>query len=195
MIIIIDAYNVLKQKSNTSYVSTEEITLFLKLLVEYADKKGHSLVAIFDGGPYHWPHEHTIGNVTVIHSGTRLSADDIIKRCLDSAEPHNTVLATSDRELCIYASDHGVPSIDSVDFARLVESNSDYNVMRVVKSQQPVKRMREQGLSEFDQLMEKASQVMIYKDEDISPTSPAPHKGGKKISKQEKKLQRVVKKL
>jgi predicted RNA-binding protein with PIN domain len=192
MVIVIDAYNVLKQKSE--HVTQEAQKHFINSLVTYAQRKENDIVVVFDGGPHHWPSEKKMGAVTIIYSGARLNADEIIKQCLNVCEPHNTALVSSDRELGAYASARGVASVDSIDFMRLLESPVPETIVRIVKSKQPAIKQRSGPATEFDKLMEKASQIVLYKEEDMD-VRPAPKKSGQTASKREKKLERVVKKL
>src|SRR5690349_11587596 len=78
MILIIDGYNVLKQVYGKQ-IDEKLRTHFIKKLQQYASKKGHHLIVIFDGY-FHDDASYTKSKrLEVIYSGLNLSADDVIK--------------------------------------------------------------------------------------------------------------------
>lgn len=193
MIILIDAYNVLKQKIGTDYINADQQRQFVEQLRDYAHAKKHELIVVFDGGSYNWPYESKKKNVTIIFSGERATADDVIKKVLDRIDFQNTVLVSSDRELRAHAAAVRVPSIAAEDFTRIMLSKDD-NLVRVTPDVKQLKKETETKNQDLDSLMEKASRIVIYKDEDLQAV-PVKQKNGYTLSKKEKKLKRVLKKL
>ena len=82
MILVIDAYNVLKSVFWKNHISESLRNQFIKQLAGYARKKGHKIVVVFDVGPYDYVTKDRIKGIAVIYSGVHESADDVIKRYL-----------------------------------------------------------------------------------------------------------------
>ena len=57
MILIIDAYNVLKYTLGNHAITEHERQNFIHQLQHYIQKKGVQSVVVFDGGPHRWPVE------------------------------------------------------------------------------------------------------------------------------------------
>lgn len=72
---------------------------FIMQLVAYAKKKDHTVVIVFDGGPYEWPFVNTISRGIVVYSGYNKTADDYIRKYLTEHKHHDLFLISSDREL------------------------------------------------------------------------------------------------
>jgi predicted RNA-binding protein with PIN domain len=194
MVILIDAYNVLKQKIGADYINAEQQKQFVELLTEYARAKNHELIVVFDGGDYYWPYEHKKKKVTITFSGSRSTADDVIMQYLTSLDFQNAVLVTSDRELRAYASTVRVPSIASEDFNRLLLSKDD-SLMRISQNTQPLIKQSRDTNKELDNLMEKASRIIMHKNEDKQGAQGDKQNNGYTPSKKEKRLTKVIKKL
>lgn len=193
MIIIIDAYNVLKQVSRTTFVEKKERTAFLKKLADYAHQKHHTIIVVFDAGEYDRTTQRNYQGITVMYSGAHASADDVIKKLFMNYPPTTIVLVSSDRELCAYAGNFGIVSIDSHEFYRLLDQKDTAPRVTVVKSLNvPKKRAGHISSPATDTLMQEASSVIMYKDEQEAPIKKSV---GKVLSKKEKKMLTVVKKL
>jgi predicted RNA-binding protein with PIN domain len=80
MIIVIDGYNVLKQLSLGRHISEQERRQFVHMLSSYRNRKKHSIMLFFDGGPSTWPSKEVIAKVTVIYSGAKKTADAVIMK-------------------------------------------------------------------------------------------------------------------
>lgn len=195
MIIIIDAYNVLKQH-DSHFVSQEQRAAYIRRMRDYCQCKRHTAWVIFDGGPYLYPVQHAEGNVHVVYTGDYETADSYIQRLLYHQPVDNTLIITSDNEL-VYAAYHlGIVSMDPSVFdyyvnVALEPTRAGYDT----GSGQAQKRTGHESSAYVDRLMERASQYVIYKDEDFRdavreevPTSRTP-------SRQEKMLQRIIRKL
>ena len=55
MIILIDGYNLLKQRNPGIYVEDSVREQFIRLLGAYHKRRGHVMMLIFDGGTHLWP--------------------------------------------------------------------------------------------------------------------------------------------
>ena len=98
MHIIIDGYNVLKQVLHSGKISDMQRRAFINMLGKYGEKKNHRIVVVFDGGPDTWPTQQRDHGVTIIYSGIKKSADDLIKDLLNQKH-HNLLVITWDNEI------------------------------------------------------------------------------------------------
>ncbi len=121
MIIIIDGYNLLKSILPAHSVRENERRQFLATLSDYASRKKHDLVVVFDGGPHEWPLKEKIMGMKVIYAGQRQTADAVIKHYVADHYRKELLLVSSDHDLVLHANRHDVPSIGSVDFHVLVQ--------------------------------------------------------------------------
>ena len=217
MNIIVDGYNIIKQIFSKSHVSDNERAWFLRRLTEYAAKKGHQVYLVFDGGPYERPtvERSSIvrsssarsstgrsssaqmagkkGMVVKVYSGHHLSADDVIKTYIEEKLLVPMLVVTTDRQINRYAARNNVPSIDSLDFYKLMNEEEPVKVAGgLYKVPGAAQKLHEdEGSRELDELMQEASSVLLYKEEDESD-----QKGSKsKSPKQEREMLRILKKL
>ena len=79
MIILIDGYNLLKQRNPGIYVEDSVREQFIRLLGAYHKRRGHVMMLIFDGGTHLWPIQENKAGIVVIYAGNGKSADDYIK--------------------------------------------------------------------------------------------------------------------
>jgi len=99
MVVIIDAYNVLKYMASSALVSQVVIDRFIGSVGRRARMRRYSAIIVFDGGSSRYCTESVRDNLRIIHAGQGGSADDCIRELLDSVPADNTVLVTADREL------------------------------------------------------------------------------------------------
>jgi len=196
MVIVIDAYNVLKQKK-TDYISQAERERFIALLDAYAQRKKHEITVVFDGGTSDRLERMMHGLVTIIYSGGRSTADDIIVNLIPRLHVNNALIVTSDRAICKCAYKYQVPTIDPGVFTFYVEREQpESQVEHVPLVTQAVKIDKTVSISWFDKLMEQASRVILNKDsENLAALDDSPRMLRRTRSKQEKKLDIVIKKL
>lgn len=189
MHIIIDGYNLLKQIIENAQVSDRQRRAFIALLGKYADRKNHSISVVFDGGPTTWTSQEKDHGITVIYSGTKQTADEVIKKMLQ-ARPHGILLVSSDNEIKQAAARVGAQSINAIDFYHLIKEelapkkDNSYADILIKTS--------ETAQSWVDELM-RADTQKIYKDDmvqDNKRTSPS-----QKLSKKDRALAQKVKKL
>jgi predicted RNA-binding protein with PIN domain len=195
MTLVIDAYNMLKQRTGSSYVTQEQQRAFIDELVAYARRKKHLILLIFDGGPGFFPTRQREGPVTIVYAGQRTTADEVIKEELPQLIPHDTLLVTSDRELCAYAARYGIVSLEPSLFEYYSKQPTTGKGMRIVKdTTKPLKQEGYKSSSLVDELMEKASTVMLYKDDrEVTTTLQEPAHG--RLSKKDRKRVALIKKL
>jgi len=195
MLLIVDAYNILKQVSSVLFIEEGQRDAFIKKIERYAYEKNNSVILVFDGGGYVRPTKYLYGLVTVIYAGINDSADDVIKQMImRGVNPAQTVVVSSDRDLCNFAANFQVPSLGSHDFYQLIQQQQQEK-QRVAKKIVGVlkKAVDYESSAEIDALMEEASTLGMYKQEDI--VSANRKSSARQEAKRDKKLKRVVKKL
>lgn len=190
MIVVIDAYNVLKQIKQ-GYVSTAEQHAFINRLRMYARSKRVMVVVVFDGGGTPWPVVEKDPEVTVVYAGEQLSADDYIRRYLKEHRNKELLLITDDRELKKNAQVLDIDTFGSLAFyARLLQKDAG---AAVASAQQTIViKTSADAPAELDALMEN-SDVRPKKEEPCSVASRKPT--GFTPSKKERKINRKIKKL
>jgi len=193
MILVIDAYNVLKQAHCATHISDCQKQQFIKQLGYYAKKKGHAIIVVFDGGSFEWPDKTRSNGIQIIHSGIHQSADDWIKNYIEHHRASDILLVSTDRELNGSAQRFGIQSIDAMDFyALLQEALGQYLHSKTIVNQKAVK-ISQEDIPSLDALMEIASRKIITKVEDVKPKE----RTGKAhmLSKTERHILQKLKKL
>ncbi len=192
MIIVVDAYNVLKRETNTTMVTHQERVRFLSYISAYSKQKGHDMVVVFDGGESSWPSVTKQRHVTVVYSGIQRSADDYIRSYLSGNAQKDIILVSSDNELNQWAERHNIPSVDSdVFYNKLSHIVQVSESVRVTPSS-PAVKISEDENALLDTIMEQASMHVQRKNEDL----PVAHAHEKNVgTKKEKRLLEVLKKL
>ncbi len=191
MLIVIDAYNVLKQIMPSRDISERQRTHFIMQMAQYAKMKKHTVVVVFDGGPYHWPsrtHEH---GVLVIYSGAQKSADNVIQDYIQEYKNKKPLLVSSDRELCAGVSEKGVMSIGASEFYRIVKNRIEAAKEKKISQQKgTIIKLSSENNEEIDELMMQASAFVEYKDEEKEFNEDR-----NKLSKDERKMADIIRKL
>jgi predicted RNA-binding protein with PIN domain len=193
MILVIDAYNVLKQALKKKEVSEAAKKQFINQLAAYAKKKGHGIVLVFDGGSYEWPSKERINGIYVVHSGIHESADAWIKKYLDSYKSHNVLLISTDRELGAFASRLGVQSLDASAFYSILQEVQVKPQQASVRNQMMIKTSKEES-QELDELMRQSSATVQEKAEDLIDKNKRKSKA-QQLSKKERDMLKKLKKL
>jgi predicted RNA-binding protein with PIN domain len=194
MILLIDAYNVLKQIVASDQATAQEKTAFIATISQYARLKNVSIELVFDGGPYGLPDRVSVKNIVVSHSGAQESADDLIKSLINAYKGRDVLLVSTDRELGRYASLHGVEAIDSADFYRLVRRALDAVEIPQKKGPKNLVKIIEESDPEVDSLMAEFSVTIkkgLPEEPVVEKRSPSERKG----SKQERRLEKKIRKL
>lgn len=189
MHIIIDGYNVLKQVIESIQVSERQRRAFIALLGKYADRKKHSISVVFDGGPTTWPSQEKDHGITIIYSGTKQNADEVIKKMLQ-ARPHGILLVSSDNEIKQAAARTGAQSINAPDFYKLVKEElapkkDDVFADILIKTSDTAEAW-------VDELMRSDKQKMYKEDTEHESKRTSP---SQKLSKKDRALAQKIKKL
>lgn len=168
MIIIIDAYNYLKNVLRVSFVSQHEIQSCLQRYKKYTEMRNNQIIFVFDAGPYD---QVTIENsgkdVEIYYSGSWKSADDVIKDLMVEKKQKDILVVTSDREICAFADVHDIVSIGALDFHGIWQV-----VMKQTHKQEKVlaktiTKISSQENEYLDQLMEMGSRNLVCKDDGL----------------------------
>jgi predicted RNA-binding protein with PIN domain len=189
MHIIIDGYNVLKQVLSPDQVGLSQRRAFTNALGKYASKKNHTVTLVFDGGPDTWPTQEKDHGITVMYSGIKQSADDLIKKLL-SAKKFGVLLVSSDNELKANAKRLGIASMNADDFYNLVKDElaqkSEVAVGHVL-----IKTSAESE-SWVDELMHADTRKIHKHDDQDEDVRKSP---GQKLTKKERAYIQKIKKL
>ena len=194
MIILIDAYNVLKNVEKGDFISDAQRRSFIKKCAVYQKIRSHKkIMVVFDGGPCSWPSQEKIRGISVVYSGTERTADEYIQSFLKEhkSKAQNIILVSSDRELARSASDYNITSIDAHEFYKLMQEAIESPKVIKESSKKAVKTAQD-STPELDALMEQASSTVQVKKEDTIE----PHENGsEKLSKKDRALLKKLKKL
>lgn len=192
MILIIDAYNLIKQVLKKPQVQQHEIQAFIRQLKKYATAKSLKIVLVFDGGDAAFVYKTRDYPIELVYSGYNLSADDVIKELLSESHHNQVILISSDNELQRYAKNLAIEFLTSLSFYGLVKNN-------IHKSVAPSGGVADTRLHkmteshELDALMNAYTQHMPQKKDDM-PAALVPIKTYTD-SKTEKKRNKLLKKL
>lgn len=192
MIIVIDAYNVLKQIMPAAYVQEKERHAFIKMLMDYARIKKHTLVVVFDGGDTTYPTNDRIGQVTITYSGSEYTADDMIQHYLSEHPTRDVLLVTTDRVLNSYADGLGVPSLDAQDFYTFIKRAQEQKAIPRIASSAIIKTAHSQN-PDLDALMHEASHDVRVKLEDSG--FDVYMNRAERVKKSDRQLLNILKKL
>lgn len=197
MIILIDAYNLLKQLYAPEYISDRQRDEYIALLNRYHKVKRHKIILVFDGGFFDTPSREKEDQVMLLYAGRGKSADQAIKDYLSANKAQDLLLVTADRELIDFAGKLDVIAIDPVVFDGYVrQAVAKPNEKIKVAAQQVKKLSQEKDNEELDQLMEQASEQLMQKpeEEDIRTVSVRRGKSAA-LSKKDRKVMAKLSKL
>lgn len=195
MIIIVDAYNLLRSVPPYKKTTTDqERVRFIAQLSAYGRRKGHKMIIVFDGGPHEWPFKENGKTATVVYSGIHESADDYIKEYVEAHHAKDLLLVSSDRELNHWAERHAIPSIDSSSFFQLLRQELSVGKAIASKQNEVVKLTRDE-MSDIDALMMEASKSVPIKSEDLAPVGKGRDSKKAQVSKNERVLLKKLNKL
>ena len=154
MILVIDAYNVLKAHERMNDINQKQRYHFIMQLVAYAKKKDHTVVIVFDGGPYEWPFVNTISRGTVVYSGYNKTADDYIRKYLAEHKHLDLFLVSSDRELIRKAKQCNVHYMGGYEFFEKVKESV---AVTTTRQQKEVIKLTHRDNKDIDDLMMQAA--------------------------------------
>jgi hypothetical protein len=208
MVLVIDAYNVLKSRGDLPGSHIQRVRWFVSIVEAYVREKKHTAVIVFDGGSASFPTRTAGKLVDIVHSGYKISADDVIKKVLLEYPPEKILLVSSDRELVDCAERLSIVTLQAIAFYDLLCATERPAVKHCAHNAQvsgqphrkpPAtvarKRVGHVSSSEVDALMEQESVKIYHKDVQHESRDVGGQPGGKKLGKHERRLHRVVKKL
>ncbi len=164
MKLVIDGYNILKQRYGGEFINERTRTSLVRQLNTYATLRYHEIVLVFDGGPSLWPTREIVYPTTIFYAGAGKSADDSISAYVAEHSNEDILLVTSDRELAHKAASYGIASVGSMDFlqcmlATIAGTKKQCNTVR-----DTIVKTTEGSLPSVDALMEEASRCVEDKD-------------------------------
>jgi predicted RNA-binding protein with PIN domain len=162
MIIVIDGYNVLKQQHPELFIDDNMQRSFLYTIARYGKQKKHKMVVVFDGGHSSWPHKKKVAGVTVLFSGLKQAADEIIKLYLEDHKNKDLLLVSSDHELILFAAEQDIVSIGAAEFTYLVQQAMQEKTDSIDSSEIAFDELE----TDFDTIMQQATQQIPIKEED-----------------------------
>lgn len=197
MIIVIDAYNVLKSAIGRSTVTETERQAFIAKMSKYAQLKEHEIIIVFDGGPYDHPTLVKKGQTRVVYSGRNENADEYIKEFTQANSNRDLLIVTSDRVLRNFVKSMSVSNMKAMDFYILIEKLFNKSKSKIVKPQGQIRKLHvDEDNPELDALMQEASKAIVDKDKFIKNIySSKQNEGHDRLSKEEKKALKIIKKL
>ena len=193
MIILIDGYNLLKQRDPGIYVEDSARNQLIRSLGAYHKRRGHRIILIFDGGISPWPVQETKAGVLVIYAGHGKSADDYIKYYIAEHHKEDLLLISSDRELGLWASKYDIASMDSLPFYDIIVNTLAHEDTHKQKSGAVVKTTTTEDPF-LDALMEDAAAHIHMKEKDRLEPTPGRDKHGCE-SKIDRLLRKKIEKL
>ena len=125
--IIIDGYNLIRQSPTLSVIEHRSLEegrqALLERLVSYRKAKHHPVTVVFDGAKADLSMEKTTRckGIDVLFSRRGELADSVIKRFI-TRERERSVVVTSDKEIALFATQHGAATIDSTEFEYKMET-------------------------------------------------------------------------
>ena len=192
MIILIDAYNLLKTVLHTQFIKDAQRITFLRLFEKYAQRREvNEIVLVFDGGQDPYEVEENYKYLTLFYSGFMQSADDIIKKKLTALKGSDILLVTSDRELRQYAKQYHIESLGSMEFYRILKSQDEKEVIIA----QTIHKTSQGENSDLDALMEYGSRLLVTKELDKDIKVVRSYNDEQNGSKKDKKLLKKIIKI
>lgn len=194
MLIIIDAYNLLKQIIKSSIATTQERDQFINIIKRYAKATNNYIILVFDGGSDNYPTKTSKENIDIVYSGYKKSADQYIKEFISDSKDKNMILVSSDNKIVKSAQINHVVSFDSMAFYDLLLEQKNKSKETIIKTNEQLKKLTENTNPELDNLMKEASKFILYKKDDEAIDNLK--KGNStKNSKNDRKLLKILKKL
>jgi len=196
MIILIDAYNLLKTVLHVTYISDQQRMQFLQLFDRYAQMRpSNQIILVFDGGQDLYEVEQNYKHIALIYSGSMQIADDVIKKKLYANRSHDILLVTCDRELRRYAANYQIESLGSVEFYKILQNVLQYqNNKEVIVSQAICKTSQDDNMH-LDRLMELGSRRLDIKDQDQAINISMRKLDDRYDTKKDKKLLKKIAKI
>jgi predicted RNA-binding protein with PIN domain len=196
MIILVDAYNLLKTVLHVTYISDQQRMQFLQLFDKYSQiRPSNQIILVFDGGQDLYEVEQNYKHITLVYSGSMQIADDVIKKKLYANRSHDILLVTCDRELRRYGATYQIESLGSVEFYKILQNIVQYqNNKEVIVSQAICKTSQDDNIH-LDALMELGSRRLDIKDQDQAINISMRKLDDRYDTKKDKKLLKKIAKI
>ncbi len=203
MIIVIDGYNVLRHVSHEQGARGErDRQKFVAQLRRYAGRKGHKIVAVFDGGQMPHVTREQLGDILVLWAGYRGTADEVIVDYVRRHQGRDLLVVSTDRQVCAAVHAMDVETIDGADFYALLVADHPDNLERRSEHADEARKIAsdEGGSVDVDLLMRTAStgvQEAAWRKrrEDAVPDGRARIQRDRRLSKRERRMRKKVEKL
>lgn len=199
MIIIIDAYNLIKQISGLDFIGERLRQRFIDRLIRYARAKSLEILLVFDGGD---GFQYTKKSVTVFYSGPTESADDLIQELLANfatkALQSQILLVTCDRELLNVAQDAKIGSLPVVQFySYLLDFENSRELVKIKQLDQDNYQIYSSSNTELNKLMlsEELSFTELEIKELAAKNNHNRQSHGQAVSKRDRQLKKKINKL
>lgn len=190
--IIIDAYNLLKQIIKSSEATERERRAFIDDISLYAKNKNVDVLLVFDGGSSPRTELFNKFGIKIVYSGYQASADDYIKEYIIKNHRFSILLVSSDRALYAVASRYRITTIDALAFYALMQEEfAKKPKILMQKSNAQAQKLHVDEINvELDQLMFESDYVLLKDEAQQKERNTA-----KSLTKKEKKLLKIIKKL
>lgn len=194
MIIIVDAYNVIKSAFPELMVGTKERKQFVALCGHYGKQRGHKMIIVFDGGPFDYPSKEKESGSYVVYAGAQQLADDYIKEYIKDHCEQDLLVVSSDFGIYSYADSLKIESIGAQEFYELLRAEGLSTGRSEVQYHRATRTALGDEDDEVDELMEEYDDEPFEKVEDyvIKKDRRSP---SKQWSKEERIVMKKVRKL
>ena len=196
MIILVDAYNLLKTVLHVKFISDVQRAQFLQLFAKYAQHRpANSIILVFDGGQDLYEVEDFFQQMTIVYAGSLQSADDVIKKRLYKLRSQDVLLVTCDRDIRRYAAQHNIESLGSVEFYTMLQTSMQQQAYQQVVIAQTICKTSDDDNEDLDRLMELGSRRLVMKDQDKQIKVMVKSTQNLGDTKKDKKLLRKIAKI
>lgn len=196
MIILVDAYNLLKTVLHVTFVSDGQRAQFLQLFEKYSQyRPANQIILVFDGGQDLYEVETLYKQMTIVYAGSLQSADDVIKKKLYALRSQDVLLVTCDRDIRRYADQHHIQSLGSVEFYKILQSSLQQKDHQEVIIAQTICKTSQSDNEDLDRLMELGSRRLVMKDQDCNIAIVMKRSDRLGDTKKDKKVLRKISKI
>ena len=194
MLLIVDAYNLLKFIAKSPHISKAQHTKFINNLAAYALLKKLDMLIVFDGGDTYKSEKFSYKGLFIVYAGQKTSADDYIKTYVEDKKIKTDILVvSSDRNLCDTIILLGASTIEVAFFAQLLEGVLTPISLKQKTVSTIIKTKDYESSVELDALMAASSLNPQKTDEQEVQVL---RRGKKKtVSKSEKNMYKILEKL
>lgn|ERR1700733_1406122 len=189
MHIIIDGYNVLKQKYGNEPLSLQTRRAFIAMLGKYVEHKNHTIAVVFDGGDTVWPSQEKDHGIIIWYAGIKHTADDIIKKMLQQ-KPH-VLVVTDDADLKASAHKVGATVVGALEFYSVVKDTVLPSTNK--ESSDMLIKTADQEDPFINMIMQEAARTAMARKEDIKSVDERTSKAHKAPKKERNRWQKIKK--